>query len=51
MFRFKFNIDWKYVDVYFNEIKIVTINYVSNYEEALRLAREEYLKYVDKQKI
>lgn len=51
MFRFKFNLEWKYVDVYFDEIKIKTINYVSDYEEALRIAREEYLKYVEKQKL
>lgn len=49
MLRFKYNSVWQYVDVYCDEIKIKTINYVNTYEEAYTIAVKVYKNYcVDK---
>lgn len=46
MFRFMYNPQWKFVNVYCGEIKIGTINYVESQDEAYDAAKEMYENYV-----
>ena len=46
MLKFKFDPTWEYVDVYFDDIKIKTVNYVKDFEQALSVAKFVYDEYV-----
>lgn len=49
MLRYKYNIDWKYLDVYDDEFKIKTVNYVEidEYDEIAELVYQEYARRND----
>ena len=45
MLRYKYNPTWKYVDIYDDEFKITTVNYVETLEDADAIAIQVYEHY------
>ena len=45
MLRYKYNPTWKYVDIYDDETKICTVNYVETIEDAEVIANAIYKQY------
>jgi len=46
MLRYKYNIDWEYLDIYDGETKLITINYVKR-EDYEKVAENYYKEYVN----
>ena len=50
MLRFKYNLEWSYVDVYCDDTKIGTVNYIMSENDAYLAAKQMYENYIEKNK-